>query len=96
VVHTTLDLSLALDHLQRWLNPNGAILLVECIEQQPWLDLVFGLTDGWWRYADTSLRQQGPLLNEETWRGLLSTKGWQDIEITTFAQTQALIYARYQ
>ncbi len=96
MVHTTLDLSVSLDHLQRWLNPNGAILLVECIEQQPWLDLVFGLTDGWWRYADTSLRQKGPLLDEETWHGLLSVKGWQDIEITTFAQTQALIYARYQ
>lgn len=95
VVHTTLDLSVSLDQLQRRLNPNGAILLVECIEQQPWLDLVFGLTDGWWRYTDSALRQKGPLLDEETWRGLLTVKGWQDIEITTFAQTQALIYARY-
>ncbi|MGS0741621.1 SAM-dependent methyltransferase [Glaciimonas sp. GG7] len=94
VIHTTDDLQTSLDRLHRMLTPNGVLLLVECIAQQPWLDLVFGLTDGWWRYNDTTLRQHGPLLDEKTWRSVLTKQAWQDVTITTFGETQALIYAR--
>jgi NAD(P)-dependent dehydrogenase (short-subunit alcohol dehydrogenase family)/acyl carrier protein len=39
------------------------------------LDLSFGLTDGWWRFADTSIRTSHPLLSPEKWQGLLEEAG---------------------
>ena len=36
-----------------------------------WVDLVFGLTDGWWRFQDTNLRPTYPVLSAERWLTLL-------------------------
>ncbi|KAF3996556.1 type I polyketide synthase [Glaciimonas immobilis] len=94
VVHSTADLHASLGRLHSMLTPHGTLLLVECIAQQPWLDLIFGLTDGWWRYIDTALRREGPLLNEKTWHSVLEKQEWQEVKVCTFDDTQALVYAR--
>jgi hypothetical protein len=40
-------------------------MLIEGAWPDRWLDLTFGLTDGWWRFADLDLRPQHPLLSVE-------------------------------
>lgn len=35
-----------------------------------WLDLVFGMLEGWWRFADSDLREASALLPVERWRGV--------------------------
>src|SRR5262249_55550301 len=41
-----------------------------------WIDMVFGLTDGWWRFSDTDLRPMYPLLTFPRWQELLSDLGF--------------------
>ena len=71
VLHATKDLRASLRHAARLLAPNGLLLLLEAAERSNWSDLVFGLTPGWWRFADSDLRASHPLLSGERWQALL-------------------------
>ena len=48
------------------------LLLLEAVRRSNWSDLVFGLTPGWWRFADTALRPAHPLLPLAQWQALLA------------------------
>jgi len=71
VLHATRDLRASLRHAARLLAPAGVLLLLEASRRSNWSDLVFGLTPGWWRFADTDLRATHPLLSAGAWRDLL-------------------------
>ncbi|MEM7716725.1 MAG: zinc-binding dehydrogenase, partial [Cyanobacteria bacterium P01_A01_bin.68] len=71
VLHATCDLEKTLNHVQQLLAPQGQLVLLEGTQPQRWLDLIFGLTDGWWRFTDTDLRHNYPLISFEGWRSLL-------------------------
>lgn len=92
VVHATSELRASLDRLHELLAPGGEMMLIECARPHAWLDMVFGLTDGWWRFTDTGLRQH-PLMDADTWRTVLGSQGWGDIAIDTHADSMFLIRA---
>jgi acyl transferase domain-containing protein/predicted O-methyltransferase YrrM len=75
VLHATADLRRTLAHIRTMLAPGGVLLLVEGIRPDRWLDLTFGLTDGWWRFSDLDLRQEHPLVSAESWARLLNDAG---------------------
>ena len=52
VLHATRDLGEALSHCRALLAPSGVLVCVEGLRGQGWLDLTFGLLEGWWRYGD--------------------------------------------
>ena len=54
VLHATADLAQTLTGLRSTLHPGGTILISECTAPQRFGDLTVGMTDGWWRYTDTS------------------------------------------
>ncbi|MEQ9335550.1 type I polyketide synthase [Thalassobaculum sp.] len=80
VVHATADLRQSLRHLRQALAPGGLLLLVESTAPQRWWDIVFGLTEGWWRFTDTDLRPDHALLPAERWRPLLAGEGFAAVE----------------
>ena len=43
-------------------------VLLEGAGGQGWIDLVFGLTEGWWRFADREVRPDYPLPSRAGWR----------------------------
>jgi acyl transferase domain-containing protein/SAM-dependent methyltransferase len=98
VLHATRDLRSSLDHARRLLRPSGLLLLIEGTARRGWLDISFGLTEGWWQCTDASLRPEHPLLSGEEWRKLLESCGFD--QATTLAPPapplfqQALILAR--
>ena len=74
VLHATVDLSVTMDHVRKLLAPSGLLVLIEAIVPEGWVDLTFGLTDGWWRFRDTTLRPDYPLISGDAWkRGLLAS-----------------------
>jgi len=79
VLHATCDLEQTLTHLQQLLVPKGQLVLLEGTQPQRWLDLIFGLTDGWWRFTDTDLRHNYPLISLEKWRSLLLKCGFESV-----------------
>jgi thioester reductase-like protein len=76
VLHATADLRQTLTHVRRLLASEGLLLFLEMVRATRWIDLVFGLTEGWWRYSDTDLRPDYPLLTYPRWKGLLEDLGF--------------------
>ncbi|MCP5425305.1 MAG: SDR family NAD(P)-dependent oxidoreductase [Gammaproteobacteria bacterium] len=98
VLHATRDLKQSLDHVRELLKPGGWLVLLEVTESRAWLDLTFGLLDGWWRFADRDLRPAYPLLSADRWRSLLDRCGFAETtELAPPVQPtlrQAVIVAR--
>ncbi|MBI2684239.1 MAG: SDR family NAD(P)-dependent oxidoreductase [Actinobacteria bacterium] len=76
VLHATADLGRTLTHLQELLAPGGLVLAVEATAARLWGELTFGLTEGWWRFADPARRTAGPLLSLDAWRSALAETGF--------------------
>ncbi|MCX6046450.1 MAG: type I polyketide synthase [Chloroflexi bacterium] len=91
VLHATRQLGETLAHVRQLLQPGGQLVLLESTQPSRWLDLTFGLTDGWWRFADD--RQDHPLLTADQWQTQLLAHGFHDVE-TLEQDGQALILAR--
>ena len=79
VLHATADLGQALAHARALLAPGGQLLLLEGTVPERWVDLSFGLTEGWWRFTDSALRPAHPLISREAWRGLLARQGFDEV-----------------
>jgi NADPH:quinone reductase-like Zn-dependent oxidoreductase len=48
---------------------------VEITQPERWIDLTFGMTDGWWSFTDHDLRPSHALLSTEQWTALLGEFG---------------------
>ncbi len=95
VLHATAVLDDSLAHVHRLLAPGGQLLVLESTAPQRWVDITFGLTDGWWRFQDAARRPDHPLLSRATWRDLLSAAGFdQPIAVPNAGPEQALLLAR--
>ncbi|MEM7533723.1 MAG: amino acid adenylation domain-containing protein [Chloroflexota bacterium] len=83
VLHATRDMHETMTHVRQLLAPDGLLVLMEDTAPLYWIDLTFGLTEGWWRFTDRGLRPDHPLLSADTWRTLLADTGFGDVQITS-------------
>jgi acyl transferase domain-containing protein/NAD(P)-dependent dehydrogenase (short-subunit alcohol dehydrogenase family)/SAM-dependent methyltransferase/acyl carrier protein len=79
VLHATGDLRRTLDHVRQLLAPSGLLVLLEGTGPQRPLDLIFGLTEGWWRFSDEALRSHHALLSTRRWRAVLEETGFEQV-----------------
>jgi SAM-dependent methyltransferase len=79
VLHATRNLHETLNHVQQLLAPGGLLVLLEATARRRWIDLTFGLTDGWWRFADG--RSGHPLLTVDQWQQRLLESGFQSVSV---------------
>ena len=56
--------------------PGGLLVLLEVTAPQRWVDITFGLTEGWWKFTDRERRRDYPLLSSEQWKRLLAETGF--------------------
>ena len=78
VLHATQDLNRTLSNCNDLLADGGALLLLEATAKQRWLDLTFGMTDGWWRFmGNDNYRNQYPLLNINEWENAFDRAGFE-------------------
>jgi NAD(P)-dependent dehydrogenase (short-subunit alcohol dehydrogenase family)/acyl carrier protein len=101
VLHATADLRRTLCHARSLLASGGLLVLLEVVNRHRWVDLVFGLTEGWWRFIDSDLRPDAALLDESAWRAVLGEAGFADARTvappetgTGFLSRQAVVLAR--
>ncbi|MCB0209452.1 MAG: polyketide synthase dehydratase domain-containing protein, partial [Anaerolineae bacterium] len=78
VLHATRNLNHTLAHIQHLLSPGGILVLLEGTTQARWVDLTFGLTEGWWRFDD-DVRHNHPLLTGNQWQTVLLDNGFQSV-----------------
>ncbi|WP_165497796.1 non-ribosomal peptide synthetase/type I polyketide synthase [Pseudoduganella albidiflava] len=94
VVHATPDLGATLANLSSLLADGGTLLLQECTHPHAWLDLVFGITEGWWQRADTDVRPTHALMPPERWHDRLAAAGFRQPETLALAAGQAVLSAQ--
>ena len=78
VIHATRDLRQTMANVRTLLAPGGVVALIEGTRPARWIDLVFGQTEGWWRFADVDLRPSHPLLPTEVWDSVLREAGFSE------------------
>ncbi|MEO8666284.1 MAG: SDR family NAD(P)-dependent oxidoreductase, partial [Ignavibacteria bacterium] len=81
VIHATKDLQITTKNIHELLSGGGVLILNEVTEKKCWIDLTFGLTDGWWRFEDNKLRTSYPLLDINGWKNFLTINGFTNIHI---------------
>ncbi|MGJ4998747.1 type I polyketide synthase [Bradyrhizobium sp. HKCCYLS3077] len=97
VLHATRDLAATLAHARQLLAPGGLLVLVEAVTPQRWLDLTFGMTEGWWRFDDDRRKTGHALLDIPGWTRMLARHGFGEISpllgAEPFGQTAILARA---
>jgi malonyl CoA-acyl carrier protein transacylase len=99
-LHATANLARTLQHVRRLLAPGGLLVLLEGTAPLRFLDLTFGLTEGWWRFAEDPARPNHCLISAEDWQALLRRNGFEEFscvaseELAVGLPRQAVITAR--
>ena len=78
VVHAVSDVRVALRNINELLAPGGSLMFVDVATPHLWLNAVFGLTSGWWRFTDRDLRPSHPLLQRAQWETVLKESGFSE------------------
>ena len=94
VVHAGANLAAILSALRDRLAPGGVLAFVELTRAPRWIDLVFGVTEGWWRFAGDPLRPRGALLDADGWRVALTAAGFTDVDIRADGDAHAVVLCR--
>ncbi|WP_238651995.1 alpha/beta fold hydrolase [Paenibacillus piscarius] len=79
VVHATRNIGSTLDNLQQVLVPGGLMLLIEACTSRRWVDMVWGLAEGWWLFEDRNLRTRSPIIDPYAWEQAVSDAGYRDV-----------------
>ena len=87
VLHATENLEETINHVHQLLAPKGMLLLLENTSALLWLDLIFGLTEGWWRFND-EVRNDYPLISAQKWQKLLIDREFEHTAILKPEQKQ--------
>jgi microcystin synthetase protein McyG len=89
VFHATRDIDQTLLNAYRLTAPGGMLVLLEITSPRRFLDLVFGLTEGWWRFNDHHLRNDHPLLSAGQWQTTLRKAGFIRTAFLSFDELEA-------
>jgi hypothetical protein len=87
VIHAT-HLTSALPKIRSLLANNGVIVLLEVTRPTLFLDISFGLTEGWWR------RGVHPLMSYDGWKGTSEEQGFQVSRVEDHVGFQSVIVAK--
>ncbi len=95
VLHATRDVGQSVRHVRRMLRPGGLVVVLEGTKRLRCMDVIFGVTAGWWRYADAERgRGRHPLLGVEAWERVLKGNGFEAVAATAgdgILSTQAVL-----
>lgn len=94
VLHAARRIDVSLAHLRELLAPSGTLLLTELVAVPAWIELTFGLTDGWWAFEDHQQRVSGPILDEPAWRRQFEESGWSIVGVVPEATTRLAAFGQ--
>jgi SAM-dependent methyltransferase len=87
-VHATHDLLKSTSNIHSLLRPDGFLLMLEMTQTLPWVDLVFGLLEGWWLFDDG---RKHALAAASVWEKTLHSAGYGHVDWTDGDLPESLI-----
>jgi thioesterase domain-containing protein/SAM-dependent methyltransferase len=75
-IHATKSLTASCANARKMLRPGGFLAVVEVMPRLFWLDLVFGLLEGWWLFEDG---RRHCLASESFWISSLEAAGYSNV-----------------
>lgn len=78
-VHATHSLVKSTQNIHTLLRPDGFLMMLEMTETLPWIDLVFGLLEGWWLFDDGRRHALAP---PEVWESTMKSVGYGHVDWT--------------
>ena len=81
VMHATTDLRQSLRHTHTLLATGGTLILLEGTTPRRWIDLIFGLLEGWWLFSDKDIRPDYPLVQAAEWIKILESSGYGETHV---------------
>ncbi|KAE8372515.1 hypothetical protein BDV26DRAFT_297795 [Aspergillus bertholletiae] len=87
-IHATHSLAKSLQNIKAALRPDGFLMIQEMTEPMYWVDLVFGLFEGWWLFDDG---RQHAIAHQSVWEMDLKSSGYGHVEWTHGQKPEASI-----
>lgn len=78
-VHATHSLTESTKNIRKFLRPDGFLMMLEMTKTVYWIDMIFGLLEGWWLFHDG---RQHAISSETYWEGELQSVGYGHIDWT--------------
>ena len=78
-VHATHSLVSSTQNIHGLLRPDGFLMMLEMTETLPWVDLIFGLIEGWWLFDDG---RRHALVHPSAWAKTLQQVGYGHVDWT--------------
>ncbi|KAI1416212.1 putative polyketide synthase [Hypoxylon sp. FL1857] len=88
-VHATHSLQHTTSCIHRMLRPDGFLCLVEMTRPMYWVDIVFGLFEGWWMYDDG---RKHVIADEKRWESELQASGYGHVNWIDGASEESKIW----
>ncbi|KAI2610511.1 putative polyketide synthase [Hypoxylon sp. NC1633] len=88
-VHATHSLQVTTRYIRSMLRPDGFLCLVEMTRPMYWVDIVFGLFEGWWMYEDG---REHVIAHEERWQADLQASGYGHVDWIDGASEESKIW----
>ena len=87
-VHATHSLTRSLSNIRKTLRPDGFILILEMTRPVYWVDMIFGLLEGWWLFDDG---RQHAIAHQSRWEKDLFSVGFTHVEWTNGSHPETTI-----
>ena len=87
-VHATHSLVTSAKNIRKALMPNGILMMLEMIEPLYWIDMIFGLFEGWWLFDDGRKHALTPVAR---WKADLQEAGFGHVDWTEGQSPEANI-----
>ena len=100
-LHATPFMRNTLRHCRQLLKPTGMLVVNEAMYTSAFLQITFGMTDGWWLFGESCdperVGQDSPLLCWRQWQSLLTESGFKHhrcVQGESFLRGQAVVIAQ--
>jgi len=78
-VHATHSLTVSAKNIRKALRPDGCLLMLEMTQTLHWVDMIFGLLEGWWLFDDG---RRHAISHESRWERELHAVGFGHVDWT--------------
>lgn len=78
-VHATHSLTQSLRNIRKALRPDGFLMMLEMTETLRWVDIIFGIQEGWWLFDDG---RSHALSHQSRWEKELHSVGYGHVDWT--------------